>query len=262
MCYTNEIMALAKRAPAIAAAVLACAVPQLCFAGAGAQALSNFITLHIINNALVVFEGVAAICLFYYGFRMILEAYKGDEAYTNAQNSFVYAGGGFIIIAISTAFVNAFHNQANGADPAQLVPGINSVSTFIITLMSGIMVLMITIDGLRMIATQGDSSERTRIFKLLVMHCIGVAISLIAFAIVHAVADNDPGLLVEEMKGIILFLLTIFGTLCVIALIVAGVFLVISIDESLKDRAKKVVVGTLTALVFVLVSYTAIVTFV
>jgi uncharacterized membrane protein YozB (DUF420 family) len=95
-----------------------------------------------------------------------------------------------------------------------------------------------------------------------VRHCIGVAISLVAFAIVHAVADNDPGLLVEEMKGIILFLLTIFGTLCVVALIVAGVFLVISFDESLKDRAKKVVIGTLTALVFVLVCYTAIVTFV
>jgi hypothetical protein len=256
-------MTLPKRTPALAAFVaVSLALPQLCFAGAGAQALSNFITLHIINNGLVIFEGVAAFCLFYYGFRMILEAYKGDEAYTNAQNSFIYAAGGFIIIAISSAFVDAFFNQANGADPSRLVPGINSVSTFIITLMSGMFVLMITIDGLRMIASQGEASERTRIFKLLVMHCIGVAISLVAFAIVHAVADNDPGLLVEEMKGIILFLLTIFGTLCVVALIVAGVFLVISFDESLKDRAKKVVIGTLTALVFVLVCYTAIVTFV
>ncbi len=237
------------------------AVPQACFAGAGAAALAGFIDLHIIANGLIIFQGVAAICLFYYGFRMILEAYK-DESFTNAQNSFIYAAAGFIIIAISQAFTNAFYAQSSGADPSQLIPGIESVGSFILTAMSGLMILMLTIDGIRMVASQGDASERTRIFKLIIMHCIGVAMSLIAFALVHAVSDNDSGLLVEEMKGLVIFMLTIMGTLCVVALITAGVFLVISIDESLKDRAKKVVIGTLTALAFVLVSYTALVTFV
>lgn len=254
-------MATNRRFAAIVSGLGLLAVPQLCFAGAGAAALASFIQIHIISNGLVIFEGVAAVCVFYYGFRMIIEAYK-DEAYTNAQNSFVYAGSGFVVIAIAEAFVNAFYGQPLGANPAALVPGINSVASFILTAMSGMMVLMVTIDGIRLIASQGDASERTRIIKLIIMHCIGVAISLLAFAIVHAVADNDAGLLVEEMKGLVIFLLTIMGALCVVAVIIAGVFLVISIDEGLKDRAKKVVIGTLTVLAFVLVSYTVIVTFV
>jgi hypothetical protein len=254
-------MALSRRFAALLSLAILLIVPEAGFAGAGAQALAAFIDLHIISNGMVIFEGVAVVCVFYFGFRMILEAYK-EEAFTNAQNSFIYAAAGFMIIAISQAFVNAFYAQSAGADPSVLNDGINSVTSFILTVMSGVMVLMVTIDGLRMIASQGDASERTRIIKLLIMHCIGVAISLLAFAIVHAVADNDAGLLVEEMKGLILFLLTIMGTLCVVALITAGVFLVISIDESLKDRAKKVVIGTLTVLAFVLVSYTVIITFV
>ena len=254
-------MALSRRFAALLSLAILLIVPEAGFAGAGAQALAAFIALHIISNGRVTFEGVAVVCVFYFGFRMILEAYK-EEAFTNAQNSFIYAAAGFMIIAISQAFVNAFYAQSAGADPSVLNDGINSVTSFILTVMSGVMVLMVTIDGLRMIASQGDASERTRIIKLLIMHCIGVAISLLAFAIVHAVADNDAGLLVEEMKGLILFLLTIMGTLCVVALITAGVFLVISIDESLKDRAKKVVIGTLTVLAFVLVSYTVIITFV
>ncbi len=254
-------MALSRRFAALLSLAILLIVPEAGFAGAGAQALASFIDLHIISNGMVIFEGVAVVCVFYFGFRMILEAYK-EEAFTNAQNSFIYAAAGFMIIAISQAFVNAFYAQSAGANPGVLNDGINSVTSFILTIMSGVMVLMVTIDGIRMIASQGDASERTRILKLIIMHCIGVAISLLAFAIVHAVADNDAGLLVEEMKGLIIFLLTIMGTLCVVALITAGIFLVISIDESLKDRAKKVVIGTLTVLAFVLVSYTVIVTFV
>jgi hypothetical protein len=254
-------MASLRRTLAVVSGVVLLAVPQICAAGAGAQALSSFIATHIIANGLIIFEGVAAICVFYYGFRMILESHK-DESFTNAQNSFIYGGAGFCVIAIAEAFVNAFFNPGGGPDVGQLTPGINSVGTLILTVMSGLMVLMVTIDGIRMISSQGDAAERAKTFKLLIMHCIGVALSLVAFAIVHAVSDANPQLLIEEMKGLVVFLLTIMGTLCVVACILAGVFLVISVDESLKDRAKKVIIGTLSVLAVVLVSYTIIVTFV
>lgn len=47
----------------------------------------------------------------------------------------------------------------------------------------------------------------------------------------------------------------------VIALIVAGIMLIISIDESLREKAKSIVIGTLITLVFVLASYTLIIIF-
>ncbi len=233
-------------------------IPQLCLAGAGATALANFVSDHIITNALIAFEGVAAIAIFYYGFRMILESNK-EEAYTNAQSSFIYAAAGFGIIAISQAFVNAFFLNVN---PDLLTPGIISIADFLLSLMSGVLVLMVTIDGLRLVAARGEADARARIFKLIAIHGIGVAIALIAFFAVHAISDNAPGLLIEEMAGMIIFLLTLIGTLCVMSLIAAGIFLIISIDETWRDRAKRVVAGTLITLAVIMVSYTVLITLV
>lgn len=233
-------------------------VPQICFAGAGAQMLAGFIEQHIILSALEAFGAAAALAVFYYGFSIILSAYK-ESALTDAINHFIWAIIGFAVIAISQAFVLAF---GAGVRPEALTPGILSVIAFLLTATSGIFTLMITITGLRMLMTQGDSGELSKLFKVLVGNCIGVAICLISQGIVTAVATGAPGPIVEELAGITLFLLTIVGTMCVVAIIVAGVFLIISIREDYRDRAKRAIIGTLIALAVVLASYTLISTFV
>ena len=246
-----------RRAIGITTSALLLALPEVCLAGPGAQALSQFVNLHVIENALVVFEGVAAACVFYYGIQMIFESYK-DEAYTNATNSFIYAATGFGIIAVSQAFVSSFYLTVS---PQFLIPGIESAISFMLTGMGGLMVLMLTIDGIKMIAAQGDTGERTRIIKVITMHAMGVAVSFMAFAVVHAVSDSDTAVLIIEIKGFVTFLLTVLGTLCVVALIAAGTYLIISIDESYRDQAKKTIVGTLFTLALVMASYTILITF-
>lgn len=57
-------------------------------------------------------------------------------------------------------------------------------------------------------------------------------------------------------------MLTLLGFLAAIALIVAGIMLIISIDESLRDKAKSIVIGTLITLVVVFCCYTLIIIFV
>lgn len=242
------------------------AVPSTCFAAAGAQALASFIQLHIINQALIAFWGIAAAAMFYYAARMILES-QNEQAYSNISNSFIYVVTGFAVIACAGAYASALYSPVLSSDPSANInvsavdPALRSVANFLITMSAGIFVLIVVMAGLRMVASQGEQGEFDKWKKILVSNCIGVIIMLIAYFIVQWVAVRDSAIIVNELLGISLFLLTLVGFGCVIALVIAGILLIISIDEAYKDRAKRIVIGTLLALAIVLASYTLIITF-
>jgi hypothetical protein len=175
---------------------------------------------------------------------------------------------GFAVIAIAAAGATAFTTTGLSGDPiADVNPllldvGIASVADFILTMSVGVFVLMVVIQGIRMVITRGEEGDFEKARKLLLLNILGVIIMMLAYFIVHTVSDVAPGLLVEEMAGLARFVLTLIGFLAVVALIIAGIFLVVSVDESRKDRAKTIVIGTLITLGLVLACYTLIITFV
>lgn len=234
-------------------------VPELCFAANnGTAQFSNFIRIHIIDQALIAFSGIAAAAIFYYAVRMIVDAYN-EKAFTDVTNSFMYVMMGLMVIALAGAFTNSFFNTIS---PGLLIPGINSIISFIIRAAEGAFTLMIVIAGLRMVVSQGDEGAFDKWKKILVGNCIGVMMMLIANFIVIGIASRDAGVIVEELSGIGLFMLTIIGFACVAALVIAGVLLIISIDESLRDRAKRAIIGTLISLMIVMAVYSLIFVFV
>ena len=234
-------------------------LPQVCYAGAGAQAFANFIETHIINQAIVAFVGIAAAAIFYYAVRLLLSAHN-EQAQGEMGTAFLYVLIGFFVIGISGAFVGAFRN---GENPALLIPSLYSVSNFLITGAAGIFILMAVIAGLHMITSDGDQGAFDKWKQVLINRCFGVMIMMLAYFLANGIfAPTNPGILREQMKGLILFLLTIIGTVSAVALIVAGIFLIVSIDESLRDRAKTTIIGTLVALAITMASYTIIVTFI
>lgn len=247
--------------------VLGTLIPATCSAAAGAQALAGFIELHLVQQALFAFWGISAAAIFYYAVRMVLEAYK-DESYTNLSNAFINVLSGFAVIACASAFAAAFYTPGLSADnaadisPTILGIGVQSVADFIITMSAGIFVLMVVIAGIGMVTSRGDSGAFEKWRKILIANIVGVVVMFVAFYIVHAVSDINSGLLIEEMRGLALFLLTLLGFMCVVALIVAGVLLIVSVDESLRDKAKNIIIGTLITLALVVLCYTLIVTFV
>lgn len=255
-CYNTEIM-FRRISSSLPAALVLTIIPQICLAGTGADYLAIFIKTHIIQQAMYAFIGISAAFLLYYAFRMIVEAQK-EQTITDARRSFINALVGFAVIAIGGGFMNALSTSGFSLDnvtdikPDALLLGINSVSTFLTTGAEGIFVLIITIVGIRMMLTQGDSAEFTKLTKVLVANIIGVVVMLTANIIITAIAGQSSANIIGEVVGIILFLLTILGFACAVALIIAGILLIISIDESLKDKAKKIIIGTLITLVIVL----------
>lgn len=243
--------------------------PEPCFAvNDGSAALVVFIQTHIINQALTAFFGVAFAALFYYAVRMIVEAYN-EKAFTNISNSFIYVFIGFVVIAITRAFADAFFGTAGGPfgsrviNPSILNPSITSVIRYMIDGGAGAFVLMVVIAGLRMVTAQGDEGAFDKWRKVLVGNCLGVALMMLASAIVTGIqSTGSPAAIINELRGIGIFLLTIVAYASVLSLILAGVFLIISVDEAQRDRAKKAIIGTLIALLMVIASYSIIVMFI
>lgn len=205
---------------------------------------------------MIAFTGITAAAIFYYGIRMIVDAHN-EKAFTDVQNSFIYVLSGMIVIALSAAFVNSFFNTIS---PINLTAGIYSVGTFFRTAAMGVFTMMVVIAGLRMITAQGDEGAFSKWTKVLVGNCIGVMIMFLADAIVIGI-NRSPGAIVTELVGVGIFILTIIGFSCVLALIIAGILLITSIDESFRDRAKRAIIGTLISLAIVVATYTLIATF-
>ena len=250
-------------------------LPQACYAGQGAQDLATFIETHIINQAIVAFVGIAAAAIFYYAARLLLNAYN-EQSQGEMGTAFLYVLIGFFVIGLSKVFVTAFKGQQNpttinpnavnslinnAENPDALIPGLASVINFLIEGAAGAFILMAVIAGLHMITSNGDQGTFDKWKQVLINRCFGVMIMMLAYFLANGIfAPNHPGILLEEMTGLILFLLTIIGTVSAIALIVAGIFLIVSIDESLRDRAKTTIIGTLISLAITMASYTIIIT--
>ena len=233
------------------------AFPALCNAGLGAQALSAFIIGHVFKEGLIAFWGISLVALLYYGAQMVINSSK-DQAYTDTTNSFLNALIGFVVIAAASTFASSF----GAYDPSGLGPVIAKISTTLVYASSGIFILMATLAGLQMVLTQGDEAEFGKWQKILLGNVIGVMIMFLSSILVNAVmAGNKTTTIIDEMKGLAIFMLTLLGFLGAVALIVAGIMLIISIDESLRDKAKSIIIGTLITLVIVLASYTLIITF-
>lgn len=232
------------------------------------MALVSFIRTEVIDEALLAFWGIAWAALIWYSIRMVIDASK-DQALTDATNAFTHSFIGFAIIACAAAFAGTFgigtlsSGPATEINPITYIPdALNSVSGFIIEMSGGIFVLMIVLAGIRMVTTQGEQGAFDKAKHLLVINCAGVVLMFIARAIVLAVSGRSPGLIIIELKGIALFLLEVFGFVCVIALVIAGIYLILSIEESNRDKAKNIIIGTLITLIVILIMYAVIVTFV
>lgn len=232
------------------------AFPALCNAGVGAQALSTFIIGHVFKEGLIAFWGISLVALLYYGAQMIINSSK-DQAYTDTSSSFLNALIGFVIIAAASTFASSF----TAYNPSGLGPVLAKLSSTLVYASSGVFILMATLAGLQMVLTQGEDAEFTKWQKILLGNIIGVIVMFLSSILVNAVMAGDEVSIIGEMKGLALFMLTVLGFIGVIALIVAGIMLIISIDESLREKAKSIVIGTLITLVFVLASYTLIIIF-
>jgi hypothetical protein len=217
--------------------------------------VSAYIFDVIINGPrgiMVGFFGVLFAMLVIYAVRLLL-GNDDEEQKEEAKRSYGHAIFGTILVLGATTVSMSF-TTLGGVNPAPTI-GVVEVIIFILKgLVATLLVMNIFIQGVRLIVVE-EESHREKARKRFIHGMIATAIIILATPIVDTAWTGNIGIATGEILGIANFLATIFGVLATVALVVAGLMLVISIDDQLKDRAKKIIIASIVTIAVVISSY-------
>ncbi|PIR53377.1 hypothetical protein COU76_01390 [Candidatus Peregrinibacteria bacterium CG10_big_fil_rev_8_21_14_0_10_49_10] len=215
------------------------------------------------NSVLKIFMGVLFAMLIYYGIKLLLNS-RDENSITETKVAYGQAVVGAMLVGGATLLADTFASKGS----AELVNegGFNSlignVILFLKALLVTVVIVNIVIQGIRLIVEVDENTIETA-KKHLLQSLIGAAMVILASTVVDAFyTSRAPSNLTVEIVGIAKYALTVFGALAVIGLVTAGIFLVFSVDESLKDRARKLILTCVIALTVVIASYGLVTIFV
>jgi hypothetical protein len=215
--------------------------------------LPTYLADTLLPAFVIAFGGIVFAAAVFYGLKLAAESRKdGSIAEAGVAYSQIFAGAAIFLGAFALA--NAFGTVGTIAPEEVEVGILVGVVAYLIQMVGGVLVLNIVIQSFRMILAQdegGVSSARTNLISSL----IGTAIVMLAAGIFNLVR---PGAFNHDINsrivGIANFVGVFFGLLAVVAIIVAGIMLIVSIDESLKDRAKTIIITALVSVIAIAVS--------
>jgi hypothetical protein len=197
--------------------------------------------------------GILTGMLIFYTLKLAVSGQDESQG-TAVRNAYLHALFGAILVAGATFIVATVPERSTVIIPGGLATGIlGPVTVFFFAGAASALVINIGYYATRLIIAQ-DESGGTNARQGIIRGIIGLSIVLMGGAIVGAFSAGSPLVLADEAIGIGRFLITIFGTLAVVAIVVAGLMLVISADEQLKDRARKIILATAVAIIVVMAS--------
>ncbi len=222
----------------------------------------------IFVGAQTVFLAAAIVLFAQYGVRLMMES-SDESTISEVKSAYTYGITGCAVVTLSTMIVRAIgqpfgnfgvDNAAILVNPGQVASTLGVIETFIRIMVGTALTAVVVYQGMRLIILQGQDSEiekqKQRFFHTL----IGVAIITLATAVVTDFLPEGAGSsdIAIQLIGIANFLMVLIGGLAVLSFIVAGFMLVISTDEGLKDKAKKIIFGTVICIIVILTVYTIV----
>lgn len=215
--------------------------------------LASYIGSTIPPAMFTAFFGILFAMLVFYGFKLAVMS-RSDSAMTDTMSALAHAFVGSVLVLGSIILAESFGTVGTIA-PQPVEAGILAVVIgYIVQLVGAVLILNLVVQGFRMIAATDDgnvSAARTNMLQSI----IGAAMVILAAPILQAVMPGSfSSGINEEIVGIANFLATIFGLMAALSIVVAGIMLVVSVDESLKDRAKSVITASIVALIVVMTS--------
>jgi hypothetical protein len=240
--------------PVVCGALMGCFV-----GGGGVFGLEEFLGGKILVILQGLFAALMIIMLLIYGATMIFKS-SDESSISEAKQAYTYAIAGAAFASFSVWISSAFSVQ----QPASLInydpvnSTLNNVYLFFKVTLGIALTVNLVLQAFRMITSEGSDELTGRARKRIVASFIGVGIVLLADRLIVALNPGTPigvasaNSIIAEIIGVVNFLLTLIAGSAVIAIIIAGLLLVISIDEKLKDQSKQIVRVSLISLAIVL----------
>ncbi len=200
----------------------------------------------------------------YYAFALLFSS-DDENATTQMKTSFGHAIAGCAVVSIATLISDAFTsndelltptNPLSGPVTTEVTNQLQNIIDYFKVIVGAVVSFHVTYQGIRLIALQGKEGEVTKQKTKFFHGLLGVAVVLLATKIVEAASPgSNAGILSDEIKGIANFLITLFGLLTVVAFMASAALLMLSVDESWKEKGKKGMFGSVVVLVVVFASW-------
>jgi hypothetical protein len=172
------------------------------------------------------------------------------NAYGHAVIGTVLAGGAFFF-----ASTFAVPGQLLDTDPTETV--VFGVAEAFRALLAAALFFNVTYQGYRLLTSQ-DESQVDKSKKQFIYGMVGAVIVMLAEIMAASFstgnATTGSNALSLQAIGIANFVGGVLGTLSVVALFLAGMFLVFAVNEQYKDKAKKVVMTAFVVLAVTMMS--------
>lgn len=237
--------------------IVPCPVPIIPCGSGGAAGASTYLIGNLFPAARILFIAAAIFMFLQYALKLLFDP-DSSETVSSTKLAYGYAITACAVVGIATFIVEAVGQSARGTliNDAPVNAGIGNIILYMRLVTATLVTVFILIQGIRLIVKQGSEEEFKNAQTQFIHTIMGVAIILLANIMASAFLPGSGSVtLAGEIVGIINFTLTLIGALAVFTIIIAGIMLVLSIDESLKDRAKKAIVVAIVGLIIALLSY-------
>lgn len=244
-----------------------CAATGLCASSpsTGIWSIESYLSQVIVPAIKTIFIGIAVLYVAWYALSMIM--FGGEESVqTEQRKAFGDAARGMAFIGIASFLVDTFAPSATGAALLNETPftvAINRIVDFLTLVTGAFLIFIISLAGFRIIVLQGDESEIDKQKKNFFNGLIGVALLLTArIGVLAILPTGSPDAIVVEIGGIIRFLLEIMAGLAVVSLIASGALYIVALhSDTLRQRAKRILLSTVIILIIVIFAHVLIATF-
>lgn len=265
--YNSEIMFIPSVSIPPASFGPICFATGLCSdsPATGIMSIVKYLGFIILPAIKTIFIGVAVFYLARYATMMILFG-EDESSQKEGRKAIEKAIQGMAVMGIAAFLVDTVAPSVAGSallDATPFTAAINGVVNFIMMVTGVFLVFVISLSGFRIIVLQGNESEIEKQKKSFFNGLLGVVLLLVSRVAVQAILPTGaPSDLVLEAGGIIRFLLDIIAVLAVIAVIASGVLFLVSLhSDSMRQRAKRILVSTAIILVIVVCSHILVSTF-
>lgn len=204
------------------------------------------------GTLMAIFGAFLFFMLVVYGIVLVARS-RNEDAVTEALTAYGNALFAAFIIAAAGLLSDAFVRGGALPDTAPVRTILLTFKDFLLNLAVAALAANIAIQSIRLLLSKSDQGvEEAR--ANLVRSLFGAMLLKLADLTILDLRPSEPGGIVDVLIGLANFAATIFGALAVLGLIAAGIMLIISVDESLKERAKKMIITSIVALIIVLLA--------
>lgn len=206
--------------------------------------------------------GITTAMLIFYSLKLATSGQDESHA-TEVRSAYLHVIYGAVLIAGASFIAATVPARSGVAVPTSLIMYvIIPMRNFFFTMVAAALTINIAYHGAKLIVVQEEGSAgaaRQGIIKgvlgLAAVFLAGTAVNTFGFnAFTGAYTGVTTLFISEELTGIGRFLIVLLGALAVVCVVAAGFFLVISADEQLKDRSKKIIITVAVTLIVVMAS--------